>query len=397
MLGRVKSWLGWNGEQDEQLAREYAATLEKVPVPMFWLLGKTGSGKSSITRYLTGATTAEIGNGYRPQTRTCSQYDFPSSDEPIVRFLDTRGLGEAGYDPNGDLKAFDAQAHVLVVVVRVMDHALEELIGHLRTIRTARPTLPVVLVLTCLHEAYPQEQHPAPDPFPASGSPSFDFHSLGLKSDLARSLIEQQQQFQGLVDRIVPLDITKPEEGFYAPNFGGDRLEAALIDLLPEACRQVILHLDEWRTALQDLSERKALPTILTYSSLAAAAGAVPLPWIDIPAVMSLQSRLVYVLADQYDQQMNAAMLSKMAGALAGRMALRFAVRSPLKLIPFLGQSANAAMAFAYTYSLGKACCWYFGECRRGSTPSVEELQNVWGDQLRNSTERWRRHRRESP
>jgi uncharacterized protein (DUF697 family) len=106
---------------------------------------------------------------------------------------------------------------------------------------------------------------------------------------------------------------------------------------------------------------------------------------------------LVYVLADQYDQQMNAAMLSKMAGALAGRMALRFAVRSPLKLIPFLGQTANAAMAFAYTYSLGKACCWYFGECRRGSTPSVEELHNVWGDQLQNSTERWRRHRRESP
>ncbi len=99
MLGRVKSWLGWNDEQDEQLAREYAATLEKVPVPMFWLLGKTGSGKSSITRYLTGATTAEIGNGYRPQTRTCSQYDFPSSEEPIVQFLDTRGLGEAGYDP----------------------------------------------------------------------------------------------------------------------------------------------------------------------------------------------------------------------------------------------------------------------------------------------------------
>jgi uncharacterized protein (DUF697 family) len=397
MLGRVKSWLGWNGEQDEQLAREYAATLEKVPVPMFWLLGKTGSGKSSITRYLTGATTAEIGNGYRPQTRTCSQYDFPSSEEPIVRFLDTRGLGEAGYDPDEDLKTFDAQAHVLVVVVRVMDHALEELIGHLRTIRAARPTLPVVLVLTCLHEAYPQEQHPAPDPFPASGSPSVDFHALGLKSDLVRSLVEQQRQFQGMVDRIVPVDITKPEEGFHAPNFGGDRLESALIDLLPEACRQVILHLDEWRTALQDLSEKKALPTILTYSSLAAAAGAVPLPWIDIPAVMSLQSRLIYVLADQYDQQINAAMLSKMAGAVAGQMALRFAVRSPLKLIPFLGQTANAAMAFAYTYSLGKACCWYFGECRRGSTPSVEELQTVWGEQLRSSTDRWRRHRRESP
>ena len=390
MLERMKSWLGWTGAEDDL---QVQAALAQVPVPTIWLLGKTGGGKSSIVRFLTGATTAEIGNGYRPQTRTSSLYEFPSSEEPIVRFLDTRGLGEAGYDPDADLKACNAQAHVLVVVVRVMDHALDEVVTTVQRIRAARSTLPVVLALTSLHEAYPQEQHPETDPFPASGSPTVDFSQIGLRSDLLRTLIEQQRQFQGLVDRIVPLDITKPEEGFHSPNFGGDRLESALIELLPEACRQVILHLDEWRTALQDLSERKALPTILTYSSLSAAAAAVPLPWIDIPAVMSLQSRLIYVLADQYDQQMNAAMLSKMAGAMAGQMALRFAVRSPLKLIPFLGQTANAAMAFAYTYSLGKACCWYFGECRQGSTPSVESLNFVWGEQLQHATDRWRRHR----
>lgn len=393
MLGRMKSWFGWTGKDSDQLEQAQSAALGNVPVPTIWLLGKTGSGKSSIVRYLTGATTAEIGNGYRPQTRTSSLYEFPSSEEPIVRFLDTRGLGEAGYDPDADLKSCNAQAHVLVIVVRATDHALEEVVTTLRRIRAERPTLPVVLALTCLHEAYPQEQHPETDPFPASSSPGVDFRLLGLKSDLVRTLFEQQRQFQGLVDRIVPLDITQPVEGFHSPNFGGDRLESALIELLPEACRQVILHLDEWRTELQDLSERKALPTIMTYSSLAAAAAAVPLPWVDIPAVMSLQTRLIYVLADQYDQPMNAAMLSKMAGAMAGRMALRFAVKSPLKLIPFLGQTANAAMAFAYTYSLGKACCWYFGERRQGSVPSVEDLQKVWGEQLQHATNRWRNHR----
>lgn len=399
MLDRWKTWFGWKGLSDEDFAVEQAALLSKTPIPVMWLFGKTGSGKTSIVHYLTGASTAVIGNGFRPQTKTSARYDFPSSEETIVRFLDTRGLGEAGYDPEEDIAAFNAQAHVVIVVVRVMDHALEQIVTSLRKIRAANPGLPVVLALSCLHEAYPMEQHPASDPFqsttpanPAAGN-AIDLSQLGLDSVLARSLLEQQRQFEGLVDRIVPLDITPPEEGYLPPDLGGDRLEQALIELLPAACRQVILHLDDVRSSLQDLSEKRALPSILTYSSLAATAAAVPLPWVDIPLVMSLQTRLIYVLAEQYNQKMNVAILTQMAGAAAGQMALRFAVKAPLKLIPFLGQSANAAMAFAYTYSLGKACCWYFGECRHGSTPSAEALKEVWSEQLQHATDRWRKHR----
>ena len=58
------------------------------------------------------------------------------------------------------------------------------------------------------------------------------------------------------------------------------------------------MHLDDLRTSLRDLTAKQAMPTILTYSSLAATAAATPLPWVDIPAVMTLQTRLVYLLAD---------------------------------------------------------------------------------------------------
>ena len=165
MLDRIKSWFGFGTLSDEQFERQREELLKKTPVPVIWLFGKTGSGKSSIVRYITGATEAEVGNGFRPQTKTSSEFDFPTNDQPIVRFLDTRGLGETGYDPAEDLAAFDAQAHVIVVVARVMDHALAELIEPLKKVRAARPTRPVVLALTCLHEAYPFEQHPEPDPF----------------------------------------------------------------------------------------------------------------------------------------------------------------------------------------------------------------------------------------
>jgi uncharacterized protein (DUF697 family)/predicted GTPase len=404
MLDRIKSWLGLGTLTDEQFEQQRAELLKKTPVPVFWLFGKTGSGKSSIVRYLTGATRAEIGNGFRPQTKTSSQYDFPSNDQPIVRFLDTRGVGESGYDPAEDIAAFDAQTHVIVVVVRVMDHALAELIEPLKKVRVARPTRPVVLVLTCLHEAYPFEQHPEPDPFGSGRWSQVDGFGAEetqqgglppsyLNSNLERSLVEQQQRFAGLVDRIVPVDLTKPEEGFAQPDYGGKRLEEALIELLPAACRQTLLHLDDVRKSLADLTARQAMPVILRYSSLAATAAATPLPWVDIPAVMGLQTRLIYVLAELYGQKMNVELLTKMAGAAAGGLALRFAVKAPLKLIPILGQTANAAMAFAYTFSLGKACCWYFTEVRNGHVPSPEDLNKVWGEQLEQATNVWRSHR----
>src|SRR6185503_17404449 len=163
MLDRIKSWFGLGPLTREQFEKQRRDLLRKTPIPVFWLFGKTGSGKSSIVRYLTGASRAEIGNGFRPQTTMSSQYDFPTSDQPIVRFLDTRGLGEAGYDPAEDLKLFDTMAHVVVVVARAMDHALQDVVEPLRIIRAARRTRPVVLALTSLHEAYPFEQHADPD------------------------------------------------------------------------------------------------------------------------------------------------------------------------------------------------------------------------------------------
>src|SRR5262249_2913531 len=136
-----------------------------TPVPVFWLYGKTQSGKTSIIKFLTGADEAEIGQGFKPCTRFSRQYQFPTTEAPLLTFLDTRGVDEPGYDPHEDLERFDAQAHVVVITAKVLDHALENVLEHFRPIRRSQPGRPVVLALTCLHEAYPQQQHPLPYPF----------------------------------------------------------------------------------------------------------------------------------------------------------------------------------------------------------------------------------------
>ena len=83
----------------DDFEKQRVALIKDAPIPQLWLLGKTGSGKTSIIRYLTGATRAEIGSGFKPQTEFAQQYNFPDDDVPLVRFLDTQGLGEAHYDP----------------------------------------------------------------------------------------------------------------------------------------------------------------------------------------------------------------------------------------------------------------------------------------------------------
>src|SRR6266480_4920994 len=164
MLERVKRFFS-SAHRDAQLQERLEQLRHRIPVPVFWLFGKTQSGKTSIIKFLTGADAAEIGQGFQPCTRFSRQYQFPTPEAPLVTFLDTRGLDEPDYDPQEDLARFNDQAHVVVVTVKALDHAQENVLRHLRTLRAARPSRPVLLVLTCLHEAYPQQQHPLPYPY----------------------------------------------------------------------------------------------------------------------------------------------------------------------------------------------------------------------------------------
>ena len=91
-----------NRASRNEFLRRRSELLAHAPIPCLWLLGKTGSGKTSIVRFLTGAPDAVIGKGFRPETRYSRLFSFPDEEVPIVRFLDTRGLGEAGYDAAAD-------------------------------------------------------------------------------------------------------------------------------------------------------------------------------------------------------------------------------------------------------------------------------------------------------
>ncbi len=384
MLTALKNLFVGHHHVDDQL-RELA---KKTPLPVFWLFGKTQSGKTSIIKYLTGADDAEIGRGFKPCTRFSRQYQFPTSEAPLLTFLDTRGLEEPGYDPEEDLKEFNSVAHVVVVTVRVLDHAVAGTVEQLRKIRKSKPGRPVVLVLSCLHEAYPQQQHPASYPFLADGK--IRDGEEGVAADkLARSVAVQLESFQGLIDHVVPLDLTPPEEGFNDPHFGGPQLKDALCTSLPAAYRQTFLTLEEATKSLQSFFEKLALPYIVAFSSVAGTAGAIPVPWLDLVILPGIQTRMIYRLAQLYGQPLSGQRFLEFASTLGLGMLVRQGIRELTKFIPIFGSIAGAALAASATFALGKAFCFYYGAVQKGHVPQAADLKRYYQEQLTVAEKLW--------
>jgi uncharacterized protein (DUF697 family) len=383
----------------------------KTPAPVFWLLGKTQTGKTSIIKFLTGAEDAAIGSGFRPTTKTTRRYEFPTPDAPLMTFLDTRGLDEPTYDPADDIAALDPQAHVVIVTAKATDFAQGNVRAALEPIRRANSSRPVVLCVTTLHEAIPRQPLPEPYPFASQRSEDRDQrsesvgHDSGLTSDLRsptsvpddlrRSIDHHAQEFAGLFDEVVPIDFTKPEDRFPDPNYGGEHLKQTLLRVLPDAYRQTLLQLKEATEALKDVHLRHAVPIIMGYSTLAATAGAVPVPFVDMVLIPGIQARMAHHLARLYGQPMTPDRVKEIAAAVGVGMISRQLARQATKFIPVVGSAVGAAVGGASTYAFGRALCYYFQAVHEGHVPNAAALKAYYKEQYADAEKRWKQASRE--
>jgi len=350
-----------------------------LPPPVIWLFGKVQSGKTSIICALTGAERAQIGSGFAPCTRWASRYDFPNADVPLAVFLDTRGLGEAGYDPREDFAAFQAQAHMLLVVIRAMDLALEQLLTALKTLLREKPSWPVIVVQTTLHQGYPpdRDEHVYPYPFASSPWPA------AVPTELARVLAFQRTLFADIpVQCFIPIDFTLPEDGFDEPFYGREALLEALATAHPHAMYQTLRQLPQLTHELKNLHFRQARPHILAYAFAAAAAGATPLPMTDMPVISALQVKMLHAIASIYRQPFGVKTFLELASTVGLGMLLRQAARSLLKFIPGFGSAVSGLHAGATTYALGYALCFYYQVAFDGHLPRPKELQAFYNEKL---------------
>ena len=365
---------------DQELGRRLEQIRRELPAPVFWLLGKTQSGKTAIIRAMTGHDQARIGDGFQPCTRYSRIYNFPDDDNCLMRFLDTRGIGEVDYDASADIELFTRETHVLIVVMKAMDHAQKSVIDALQWILVRKPQWAVIVAQTCVHEGYAQVTDPHIEPYPFSG-PKINEK---IPENLARSLRQQRQMVTNAgIDAIfVPLDFTLPEDG-YEPNFYG--LEAfwnALECALPEGFMALVRSERKAREQLRDLYRSTVHPHIVSYSIVAGVAGAVPLPFVDIPLVAAIQLKLFQAIASVYQQSLSRERLQDIGSAIGVAFLSNLGKRQLLKFIPAYGVAVASLMTATSTYALGKTLDLYFSHSMRGGIKERAIYQEIYREQL---------------
>jgi uncharacterized protein (DUF697 family) len=366
---------------DEELADALKRARQGLPLPVFWLLGKTQSGKSSLVRALTGSTEAEIGEGFRPCTRTARVFDFPDPETAFVRFLDTRGLSEAGYDPEEDVAWCEQQAHVLIVTIKAMDHPQESVMAAVRRIHKAHPEWPVLVAQTCLHEGYPSRSMEHIEPYPYGSEPFAET----VPADLRRSLLKQREWFDGMNARFVPLDFTLSEEGYQPVYYGLDVLWEAIEAALPMGLRSLLTRSEHARP-LHDVYGDTAHPHIVGYAVSAGLAAAIPVPAASLATVMGVQGKLCHSIAAIYGLPLTWQSLSEISSAVGLGALAGMGGRELAKLIPGYGQTVALGVAGLYTaaatYALGKLLCFYFAKTRQGHAFTPDMLREVYRNEF---------------
>ncbi len=347
-----------------QPRREWeAGTLERMrpPLPVIWLLGKTGAGKSSLIRALTGLDEVEIGNGFAPCTRTADMFDFPE-ELPVLRFLDTRGLGEAGYDPTEDLDACEKRSHVLLAVARLDDPVQGELAAAMDMVSRRRPKTPIIVV------------HNGADLLPD-------------EQTRFRALEQTRRTLEKAAGRKLPYVETRLGPGAASDaETGIDALVTQLDHVIPEVA---LLLAREERRGLERGAFSAMRARVLWYAGAAGASDVAPV--VGAVTVPAIQADMLRALARHYGVEWTRSRMTEFAVALgtgaAARYGASYAIRQLTKLIPVYGQTAGAAAAgtisFAATYALGRAAAFYLHRTQQGLSIDTDELRALYTDALR--------------
>ena len=364
--------LQWFSIDEAQVAEILATVRAELPTTEALLIGKPQSGKSSIVRGLTGVSAEIVGQGFRPHTQNTQRYAYPSAELPLLIFTDTVGLGDVQQQTEAivreltdDLQQQPNRAKILILTVKINDFAIDTLRQIAQQLRQQYPALPCLLVVTCLHESYPDgADHPAYPP---------EYEAL------QRSFEVKKQAFAGLFDDAVLIDFTLEEDGYDPVFYGLEGLRDALAKLLPEAEARTIHQLLDTEASKQlgDLYRDVARRYLTAFAVMAAAVEAIPLPFASMPVLTALQISMVGLLGKLYGQILTPAQAGGIVSTIAGGFLAQAIGRELIKFLPGFGSVIAASWAAAYTWALGETACVYFGDLIGGKKPDPQKIQAV--------------------
>lgn len=372
-------WTEWFRVDEVKLREILEQVRSDLPTTEAILIGKPQSGKSSLVRGLTGVSSDIIGPGFRPHTQHTARYAYPNEELPLLKFVDTVGLGDGQQETQQVIQELaeilnQAQTAKLIIwTVKVTDFATASLKQIAQDLRSRYPQVPCLLAITCLHELYDAQtqDHPAYPP---------------QMETIDRAIQQIQQDFSGLYDQAVWVDFTLEEDGFSPLFYGLEAFSSAIETLLPEAEARTIAQLVRDRdlsTPVGDLYREVGRRYILPFAIAAGTCAAVPLPLATMPVLTGIQISMVTALGQLYGRVLTPAQAGGLVSTIAGGFVAQTIGRELVKLIPGFGSVIAASWAVAYTWALGEAACVYFGDLMGGKTPDPQRIQTLMKDSFK--------------
>jgi small GTP-binding protein len=306
--------LNWEGLRDD-VRREAAARLA--------IVGPVNAGKSTLFNTLEGKDVAEVsalpGTTKTAQMRAMGPFTL----------VDTPGFGEVGGVDRAGLAARSASEADAILLLLDAGAGLRQgdadLLAYLQSL--GRPVVVALNKIDLLGREYEK-----------------------VVADASARL--------GV--GVVPISAKK---GTHV----AEKLVPALVEALPDLAVALGRELPPLRRAMANKVIRQS-------AVLNTAAGAEPIPFIDIPVLLTTQGRMVLKIAAIYGEPFTARHAKELMGTIAGGLAFRFLAQQGAKLVPAGGWAVAAGIAALGTWAIGQVAIEYFESGKRLTRQQMREM-----------------------
>jgi small GTP-binding protein len=183
-----------------------------------------------------------------------------------------------------------------------------------------------------------------------------------IKRDLGAVLRDLEFKLNNV--RVVPIS-AKTGEGV------ADRIVPAIIDAYPRLAVTIGRALPAYR-------QQAAQKLIRNAAFWSGVWGLVPIPGVDIPALLIAQVRLVLRLASLYGYTLTGRFAGELITTIAGGLVTRYLGEELTKLVPGLGSLVAAGVAASSTWNLGNIAAAYFEGGRKLSPSQMRSMYGQW-------------------